>query len=109
MGVALDSSPVFFNDEEDSTPKTHSGDFTNAKPIADIVQEEELPWWSDAAKVKEETKVDFPTQRRRRTWRKSPGGRKLGRSKRKRRYPQNYTAGRKEVPQEQEMRKKMRK
>ena len=36
--VALDSSPVFFNEEEDSTPKTHSGDFTNAKPIADIVQ-----------------------------------------------------------------------
>lgn len=36
--VALDSSPVFFNDEEDSTPKTLSGDFTNAKPIADIVQ-----------------------------------------------------------------------
>ena len=36
--VALDSSPVFFNEEEDSTPKTLSGDFTNAKPIADIVQ-----------------------------------------------------------------------
>ena len=36
--VALDSSPVFFNEEEDSTPKTHSGDFSNAKPIADIVQ-----------------------------------------------------------------------
>ena len=36
--VALDSSPVFFNEEEDSTPKTLSGDYTNAKPIADIVQ-----------------------------------------------------------------------
>ena len=36
--VALDSSPVFFNEEEDSTPKTLSGDFTNAKPIADILQ-----------------------------------------------------------------------
>ena len=36
--VALDSSPVFFNEEEDSTPKTLSDDFTNAKPIADIVQ-----------------------------------------------------------------------
>ena len=35
--VALDSSPVFFNDEESSTPKTLSGDFTNAKPIADIL------------------------------------------------------------------------
>jgi hypothetical protein len=36
--VALDSSPVFFNDEEESTPKTLSGDFSNAKPIADILQ-----------------------------------------------------------------------
>lgn len=36
--VALDSSPVFFNDEEESTPKTLSGDFTNAKPIAHLVQ-----------------------------------------------------------------------
>merc|ERR1719500_2762925 len=62
--VALDSSPVFFNEEEDSTPKTLSGDFTNAKPIADILQEEEVPWWSDAAKVKEETKTDFSTAKK---------------------------------------------
>merc|ERR1719500_1607266 len=76
--VALDSSPVFFNEEEDSTPKTLSGDFTNAKPIADILQEEEVPWWSDAAKVKEETKTDFSTAKKAAEMEEKPWWEKTG-------------------------------
>jgi len=56
--VAFDS-PVAF-EEEDRESKTNSGDFSNAKPISDLVAEEEQPWWNDPQQVAEsKNKVDF--------------------------------------------------
>eukprot|EP00090_Calanus_glacialis_P046943 TRINITY_DN9471_c0_g1_i2.p1 TRINITY_DN9471_c0_g1~~TRINITY_DN9471_c0_g1_i2.p1 ORF type:complete len:1990 (-),score=532.71 TRINITY_DN9471_c0_g1_i2:402-6158(-) len=56
--VAFDS-PIAF-EEEESPSKTNSGDFSNAKPICDIVAEEEQPWWTDPQQVAEsKPKIDF--------------------------------------------------
>jgi len=56
--VAFDS-PVAF-EEEDRDSKTNSGDFSNAKPISDLLAEEEQPWWNDPQQVAEsKPKVDF--------------------------------------------------
>jgi len=52
--VAFDS-PVAFEEEE-----SQSRDFTSAKPIGDIVAEEEQPWWNDPEQVAtEKPKTDF--------------------------------------------------
>jgi len=52
-------SPIAF-EEEETESKTNSGDFSNAKPIGDLVAEEEQPWWTDPQQVAEsKPKVDF--------------------------------------------------
>ena len=54
--VAFDS-PVAFEEEEtdENASKTHSGDFSSAKPLTELVAEEEQPWWTDS----QQTKTDF--------------------------------------------------
>merc|ERR1712013_52449 len=52
-------SPVAY-EEEDRDSKTNSGDFSNAKPISDLLAEEEQPWWNDPQQVAQsKPKVDF--------------------------------------------------
>ena len=65
--VAFDS-PVAFEqeeeeeEEEEETPvqsKTNSGDFSTAKPINNVIDEDEQPWWKDPDKVAEVNKPDL--------------------------------------------------
>ena len=61
-------------------------DFSNAKKAADM---EEKPWWEKTGEEQEEKEVRI-------IWKYRNDIHQV-----KYRYPQNYTAGRKEVPQEQ--------
>ena len=61
-------------------------DFSNAKKAADM---EEKPWWEKTGEEQEEKEVRISWKYRNRIHQV------------KYRYPQNYTAGRKEVPQGQ--------
>ena len=73
--VAFDSPVAFEEDETDENPsKTNSGDFSSAKPLTELVADEERPWWTDQKAVAESQKVktDFTNAKKSSTLEETP-------------------------------------